>query len=47
MVLIVQLLVLLCGEREATVLVPPTARDSAVLPCLQWLPGFPPQAFSM
>ena len=31
---VVQLSVLACGERETTVMAPPTARDSAVSPCL-------------
>ena len=46
---IVQLPVLVCGEREATVMAPPPTRDSAVLPCfhgclafLHW--HFPPQS---
>ena len=40
-----QLLMLACGEREATVVAPPPLCDSAVTPCFWWPPGFSPKAF--
>ena len=35
-----QLLALVCGVREATVMAPPPVCDSAVLPCLRGCPAF-------
>ena len=35
-----QLLALVCGVREATVMAPPPVCDSAVLPCLHGCPAF-------